>query len=243
MIRLATLTELSAPPQDETGIRIQSLYRAYGMEVPFIRYYSDGEGGLLAIMDGTGLLSVPGNPGDEWTTFLNMNPDVVRVHCAARTGRRLSVGGGWTCETGQVLRYAGAACADEDTVSHQPSLPAVYALLEETFPGISPLDAWYPDASHRMRHGCAHIACVIEGETVVSTAMTVAETAEAAIIGQVATASTHRRMGLASRCIRSLISVCKVNQLYILPLNESAERLYISLGFIPDGGWAELKRV
>ena len=108
---------------------------------------------------------------------------------------------------------------------------------------MTSLNAWYPDVSHRIRHDCAHSATILDGDHVVSTAMTVAETDTAAVIGQVATHSDYRGRGYAKSCINSLISRCKDKVLYILPMTEYAHNLYIKMGFVPDGEWAELQRI
>ena len=207
-----------------------------------MRYYTDGEGALLAVMDGVGLLHTA-TLTDEWCAFLAMNPDIVVVHCSDTVGAALMSTGLWQGRVGVTMNYVGERplCID-NAVCITPYLPAVYALLKEHFPGIAPFDFWYPDASHRVRHGHSHISVVLEGEQVVSTAMTVAECDTAAVLGQVATHPDFRRCGLAGTCIKSTIFQCKDKTLYILPINENAQKLYEKLGFVADGGWAELHR-
>ena len=140
------------------------------------------------------------------------------------------------------MRYESVASIEESEVCTSPYLPDVHALLAVYFPGIASLDYWYPDASHRVRHGGCHIGCIIQNNAVISTAMTVAETPTEAIIGQVATHAAFRRQGLASKCIKSVIFQCKGKTLYILPLNESAAELYRNLGFVECGTWTELQK-
>jgi len=172
-----------------------------------------------------------------------MNPDVSQVHRSDRIGRELMESGIWQGRVGVTMNYVAQMLdAADDAVCTAPYLPSVYDLLKEHFPGISPFESWYPDVSHRVRHGNSHISVILEGERVVSTAMTVAETDTAAVLGQVATHPDFRRRGLAGRCIKSTISQCKGKELYILPVNENAQRLYEKLGFIIEGGWAELRR-
>ena len=242
MIRTAISTDFVRPTKTESDVRIASLRRAYGENVPFVRYYSDGAGGMLSIMDGVAVFSPCDEVTEEWHAFICMNPDIQKIHCDAEIGQALCKMSGWICRCGTVLRYDGEEASPSNVACRLPSLPAVYDLLVTCFDTMPSLNAWYPDASHRIRHGCCHIASVVEDGTVVSTAMTVAEADDAVILGQVATADTHRRRGLAANCIRDVISQCKVDTLYILPVNEAAERLYRSLGFIPCGGWAELER-
>lgn len=242
MIRQAVETDFGAAILDECAIRIHSLRRAYGIDVPFIRYYADDHGSLLSIMDGTAILYCE-TFTDEWQLFLSMNPDISRIHCSAIVGRQLMNAQQWQGREGVVLRYNGISAVTTAQVCEMPNLPAVHSLLSACFDEMSPLDAWYPDVSHRLRHNCAKIATVFDGDTVISTAMTVAETDTAALIGQVATRHNYRGQGLAKACINSLISRCKEKTLYILPMTDIARSLYERMGFTPCGEWAELQRV
>lgn len=242
MIRTANDTDFGSTATDERLIRIHSLKRAYGIDASFIRYYADGCGGLLSIMDGAGVLYCTENV-DEWLIFVSMNPDVTRLHCSAEVGRQLMASGNWQGREGVVLKYEGDRDFAPPTVCETPYLPQVHALLCECFDEMVLLNAWYPDVSHRIRHHCAKIATILDGEKVVSTAMTVAETDLAALLGQVATHSRYRGKGYAQTCINSLILRCKDKTLYILPMTDYAQSLYEKMGFVPNGDWAELQRV
>lgn len=242
MIRQAIASDFSAPAPDECAVRIHSLQYAYGIDAPFIRYYSDDCGGLLSVMDGTAILYCE-NVTDEWIVFITMNPDIVRIHCSATAGKDLIDTHEWQGREGVVLKYAGIPVASDPSVCENPNLPMVHALLSTCFAEMSPLNSWYPDVSHRLRHNCAKIATIIDGESVVSTAMTVAETNAAAVIGQVATDPRYRGRGYAKTCINSLISRCKGKSLYILPMTDFARSLYVKMGFVPCGEWAELQRI
>lgn len=242
MIRKATEEDFATLSDGECAVRIHSLKQAYGLDVPFIRYYSDEFGGLLSIMDGVGVLYCAENV-DEWLIFIAMNPEIIRLHCSAAVGRQLVESGEWQGREGAILRYDGTRTFPPSAVCENPHLPSVYALLCECFDEMPPLNAWYPDVSHRIRHDCAKIATILDGEKAVSTAMTVAEIESAAIIGQVATHRDYRGHGYAKTCINSLISRCKDKTLYILPMTEIARSLYDKMGFISAGTWAELQRI
>ena len=242
MIRKAIEPDFCVMADDECAIRIHSLKRAYGLYVPFIRYYSDACGGLLSIMDGVGVLCCTENV-DEWLVFITMNPEIIRLHCSASVGRRLVESGEWQGGEGVVLKYAGGCDVQPSIVCENPYLPHVHALLSECFDDMPALDAWYPDVSHRIRHNCAKIATIYNGEKAVSTAMTVAEIESAAIIGQVATYRDFRSRGYAKTCINSLVSRCKGKELYILPATDFARTLYENMGFSPIGEWMELQRI
>ena len=242
MIRKAVDSDFSVNANSECLVRILGLRSVYGADVPFIQYFSDGEGGLMSVMDGVAVVHLD-ILSDEWQMFLSMNPDVSVIHCSEAIGRALLDTECWQGRVGDVMKYAGDVSTEaDDGVCCSPRLPRVYDLLKDHFPGISALDYWYPDVSHRVRHDNCHIAVVLDGERVVSTAMTVAETDTAAILGQVATHPDYRRRGLAEKCIKSTIFQCKDKTLYILPINEYARNLYFKIGFISCGGWAELQR-
>lgn len=242
MIRTAIESDFELEAPDECLIRIHSLKRAYGLDASFIRYYADDDGGLLSVMDGAGVLYCLENV-EEWLLFISMNPDVSRLHCSSEVGRRLMASGNWQGREGNVLKYEGDRNVTSPFVCETPYLPKVHALLCECFDEMAPLNAWYPDVSHRIRHNCAKIATVLDGEKVVSTAMTVAETDSAALVGQVATHSNYRGRGYAKSCINSLTSRCKDKSLYILPMTDIAHALYTKMGFTPVGKWAELQRI
>lgn len=241
MIRQATETDFATLADDECAVRIHSLRRAYGIDVPFIRYYADDCDGLLSVMDGAGVLYCSANV-EEWLVFVTMNPEISRIHCSAAVGRQLMDNGGWQGREGVVLKYEGFRDFQPPIICENPYLPHIHALLSECFDEMAPLNAWYPDVSHRIRHNCSKIAAILDEEKVVSTAMTVAETDAAALLGQVATHSGYRGRGYAKTCIKSLISRCKDKELYILPMTEFARSLYENMGFVPDGEWMELQR-
>lgn len=242
MIRQATASDFPIAVCDECAIRIDSLMRAYGADAPFVRFYTDDYGGMMSLMDATAVLYCCEN-AEEWAFFITMNPEILHVHCSAAFGRLLASVGGWQGREGVVLKYGGNTDVVADGVCEAPYLPNVHALLCACFDEMAPLNAWYPDVSHRLRHDCCKIAVVLDGETVVSTAMTVAETDTGALLGQVATHHEYRGRGYAKTCINSLISRCKGKSLYILPMTEYARSLYEKMGFYPDGDWAELQRI
>ena len=242
MIRRATGAEIPVSGSDECLIRIAALKHTYGTDAPFIQYFTDSEGRFVSVMDGVAIFYAQ-ELTDEWQMFLQMNPDIRTLHCSGTVGSVLMESAPWQGRVGDVMQYNGIPQETPLDVLTQPYLPDVYALLEQHFPGMSSLNCWYPDASHRVRHGCCHIGCIIRENKVVSTAMTVAETPAEAIIGQVATDPRFRNQGMAGTCVNTVISQCKGKVLYILPIHEKAKQLYQKLGFVTCGTWAELEKL
>lgn len=240
MISLAKEKDFLVNDNDECLVRIRGLYLAYGF-VPFIQYYTDGNGALLSIMDGVATF-YSNNITDEWVVFLTMNPNIAIIHCSAANGRILIDTENWQGREGEVMSAINLTASCDATVNTSPSLSQVHQFLSVHFPNMSPFNYWYPDVSHRIRHKCGHIASITSGDDILSCALTVAETENSAILGQIATSPQYRRQGLAGKCINTLSAICKGKKLYILPLNENAKKLYSKLGFEVTGGWAELER-
>lgn len=243
MIRLAQEEDFAIKENNEVLVRILGIHLTYGTEAPFVRYYTDGTGSLLTIMDGAALFHTD-ELNDEWSAFLAMNPDIISVHCTQSIGDRLIQSRVWKGRVGHTMEFTGKPPQSiSESVCATPHLPAVYELLRDHFPGISPFNSWYPDVSHRLRHGNSHISVIQDDKKVISTAMTVAETDNAAVLGQVATHPDFRRRGMAETCVKSTVFQCKGKKLYILPVDDIALKLYKKLGFEIVGGWAELERI
>ncbi len=242
MIRLANAADFPFAGDTECAIRIQSLCDIYGCEVPFLRFYTDGEGSFMSLMDGVAVFYAARPVSDEWLAFFAFQTEIIRIHTDAATGQQLANISGWILSQGTTLKYDGEKRGEEPGICVDPFLPDVYTLLAANFPHMSPFEAWYVDYSHRVRHGHCHIAAIMCDGKPVSVATTVAETDTAVILGQVATDMAFRRRGYAAKCLFSLINRCQGKLLYILPVDKYAEKLYISLGFCPAGDWAELKR-
>lgn len=243
MIRLAQKEDFAIEENNEVLVRILGVHLTYGIEAPFVRYYTDGAGSLLTIMDGVALFHTD-ELNDEWNAFLAMNPDIVSVHCTQSIGDQLIQSRIWKGRVGYTMEFTGELPQSiSESVCIAPHLPAVYELLRDHFPSVSPFNSWYPDVSHRLRHGNSHISVILDDEKVISTAMTVAETDNAAVLGQVATHPDFRRRGMAATCVKSTVCQCKGKKLYILPVDDIALKLYEKLGFKIVDGWAELERI
>ncbi len=243
MIRRAAAEDFPTVYPTESALRIGGLKEAYGVEVPFIQFFTDGEGSLLSVMDGVGVFYAAAQITEEWGAFIGLYPSITRLHTDDESGNWLIDRGGWQRKGGEVLHFEGTPLKNEPSVVHTPSLPAVHTLLSDCFDSFPPLESWYVDVSHRQRHGHCLVAAVMDGERPVSVALTVAQAGNGAILGQVATHANFRRRGYAGMCINSLIFRMQGKYLYILPANEMAASLYKTLGFRPCGRWAELTRI
>ncbi len=242
MIRLADERAFDRAIKSESELRICALARAYGTQVPFIRFFADDEGSLASIMDGVCTFYCASLPNDEWCAFLQMRSDITILHTDVEVALYLAEEWHISYEKGSVMRYnhASSNVPLQENDSAGESLREIYGLLSTAFDGYTPFDGWYVDASHRVRHGFCHIATERDENRLISVAMTVAEGEDTALIGAVATLPSYRGKGAASRCIRQLIGSLTQSNILIAPSDDYSAKLYSKLGFVPWGTWAEL---
>ncbi len=242
MIRLATEQDFVNVPMTECSLRICALKNAYGLNVPFIRYYADGEGTLAAVMDGFCMVYSSCSINEEWLVFLRMLPDVLTIHTNRCVGESCVKAYNLPYKSGLVMRLDKPTTNIIEGIS-SPPLGKVYDLLSSVFHTYPSFDGWYVDVSHRIRHGCCHIACVVQNDTVVSCAMSVAETADVALIGGVATQIAYRHRGMAKQCITRLIASLPQSTLFIAPNSDEMAGYYNKIGFTPCDEWVEISLI
>lgn len=254
MIVEATANDILAlPPTSEAAVRILSQYQAYGCHRPFLRFWACGDGGILSLMDGMAVVALPENKehkksAAETALFLQMHPDVVSVRADGETAAIIAEVWGTGRQTGVVMTPEDPAAwrnlSTEQSV-YTPPLPDLYELLTAVFGYALPaFDAWYADVHHRLRHGCCRIKAVEREGRPVSAAMTVAECADAAIIGAVATSPHHRGKGYAAACVAALTSelIREGKRVLLSPKNAYARQLYEAWGFTVCGSWGTVTR-
>ena len=242
MIRTATEEDFLHDITTVSELRIYALKRAYGLDVPFIQYMADEEGTLASIMDGFCVVFSKNALNEEWVTFLQMQPNIQIIHSAEHIIAALSEQWQIPFKNGELMRYDNVTSENALHINsvQNVSLRELYAFHAEIFEEMAQFDGWYVDVSHRVRHGCCHITTALHEERLIGSAMTVAETETAALIGGVATLPEYREQGVATRCITDLLAALPQTQIYIAPSDEKAASLYRRLGFVPCGTWAEL---
>ena len=97
------------------------------------------------------------------------------------------------------------------------------------------------DMSHKIRHDTALCVGVREGEKLVSTAMTVAQSKTCAVIGAVATDGNHRHSGYGSQCVNAICRLLNDRKIFIMRDERENEDFYRSMGF-EDKGKFYIKR-
>lgn len=242
MIRLLTAGDGLPPlPAQETAIKLAGWWTAYGPDRPFVRFWTTGQGGVLACMGDVALAAVAPADYEEAALFLCMQPDVRLVRSDPAFMAAVAAQRPGHIRTGMVMRLEGEIPSVEPAT--EPSLRQAYALLLQVFGDtMPPFDIWYVDMSHRLRHGCGQMAGIAVGDTLAAVAMTTAESPTAGLIGGVATHPDHRGQGYARRCVMTLAASLRRQgkAVWLSPKNDYAQALYTRWGFAPAGEWAQL---
>lgn len=245
MIRVANESDFIRDITTESELRICALKRAYGLDVPFIQFFADDMGCMASVMDGFCVVYSRHELNEEWRTFLRMHADIRIIHSNEEVIAKLADEMEAPYKKGEVMSLSNVSseCTLHKFDPQNVSLREIYAFLDTIFDDLTPFDGWYVDVSHRVRHGCCHIA--IERDThesngLIGSAMTIAETDAAALIGGVATLPKYRGRGIATRCVSELLTLLPQKTVFIAPSNENSARVYAKLGFIPSGTWAEI---
>lgn len=233
----------------EAAGRILCLTAAYGLSRPFVRFWAGEAGAYVSLLDGQ-TVAVPAESEEgreELAAFLTMQPEIRGVRSTAAFARVLQdySPGAWPeMKTGLVMTPDRAFIAPE-TPTESLSPRELYPLLRSCFAeGLAPFDSWYPDVSHRLRHGLCRVAGIKENGVPAACAMTVAQWPGGALIGAVATRPDCRGRGYASACVTALTAAMQAEGFRVLlsPKNENARRLYARLGFVPCGEWGAVER-
>ncbi len=238
MIREATKQDFINLPIKNCAVRIESLYRAYGLEVPFVRFYSDGEGTIASIMDGCCILHSSHRLTEEWLAFLYMLPDIKQLYTDSSIGEQVVKAFNLPHKTGVVMRLD--KLSGDNRMLLQPPLQLLYQLLSSVFADYVSFDSWYVDISHRLRHNCCRIATITKDERPVACIMTIAEGKEAAVIGGVATDKAYRKQGLAQQCMETILATLIQTTVFISPVDAYAQQYYTRFGFVDSECWMEI---
>ncbi len=119
-----------------------------------------------------------------------------------------------------------------------PDLNEVYRLLEscksDNFE-VPSYEDFILDMSHKIRHETAVCVGIREGEKLVATAMTVAQSETCAIIGAVATDKNYRKLGYGKKCVQALCRLLNGRKIFIMRDESENECFYKSMGFENKG--------
>lgn len=118
-------------------------------------------------------------------------------------------------------------------IEQNPTIREVYSVLERCRGAgfeVPDFDSFYPDMSHRVRHGLARIFALRVGGQAVACCMTSAETENCAIISGVACLSEYRNRGYASRIVIDMIGSLGDREVFVF-CREKLLGFYNKMGF------------
>lgn len=227
---------------DPAGLRAQGLFLSYGLKYPFCEYWiqSDARGACAGITRLDGSVTVCGTPsdGDELSAFLQA-VGYSDIFAMGEAGALLHAP---IHSTGVTMRLSHSLFGKAELNFH-PRLEDVYTVLAGAGEGIAlgEHDAWYADASHRIRHGTAKaVTLEHEGKTA-ACAMVLAQDDAAALLGGVAVLPEYRRKGLGHKTVAGLCTALqKEHKKVVLCCNSGIAGFYEKLGFTVDGEWVLL---
>ncbi len=220
---------------DPVSGRLLAWWAAYA-HTNFAQFYKTENNGCIAMMDAQAIVCAPPTDSEEICAFLQMQPTLDKVFTtipAVLSGKVIHF---------TAMQASHTPCKVE---LNAPRLQELYAFLQPYFEDLPPFEPWYLDVSYRTRHGLCRQTSITENGRIVSSAMTVAEWGNGALIGAVATDPAFRSRGLAGRCVNALTASLQAEgkSVWICPYNEPAHRLYQSLGFVDNGTVTVLERM
>lgn len=219
----------------EKGIeaqKIRALYKAYGAEYDFCRFYRQNSDTFLAVLDGDYILCDGETDYRELAEFLSAC-GFGSIFCSEKAADELS---GRICAVWHeicLMRYAGGA-EDVGNIDLQPQLDKVYEILKTSFD--IKYEPWYLDMSHRIRHGISR-CMIFEGS-----ALTVQHDINGeALLSQIAALPQSRGRGNSRRLIRAVCGRLAPSEVFVLCENELTD-FYRKCGFESVGMKYLIKR-
>ncbi|MBQ9082207.1 MAG: GNAT family N-acetyltransferase [Clostridia bacterium] len=152
---------------------------------------------------------------------------------------------------GWALHRTGAVLRRTDMAEMQPSvadgMPRYVAQILADSPSewieVGDRDALYVDLSHRLRHGRIHARMIRRDGIPAACAVTMGETAQAAVIGGVACRPAYRGNGLGSAVLQDLCAALQREHKAIYLFTGAAlVPYYRREGFTVTGRWQEFRR-
>lgn len=250
MIRLLSETEIPLLEQfcsgNPFGCKIAGLQRAYGLSLPFARFWiQTNESGqvtaAVSSLDGAAVLHwIDAAEAHELNEFL-VAAGCRTLLCDERAA--LALYGGYE-QSGEILFLPSSVKLLQES---QPNLldevPArdIFSLLcacGEQKP--EQFEPFYLDVSHRVRHRASLTQGVFLQNKLIACALAGSITETDTVLTAVAVHPEKRHMGVGSNMVKRLLYRLSPRKVYALCENESAIHFYQSLSFVSAGRWAEL---
>lgn len=222
------------------GTRISSFLESYGTDYSFARFWVQKNDNMkvtavLSCVDGVGTLKTDSQSDyNELSVFLRFcgiyvlfskKSDIEKLPLKI-TSQSISM----------VFRCNDFNYNSEDLIkiSQNSDLKDVYACLSSSYDkeDLPSFEEWLPDISYRVRHKTASVFTIEKDNVCISTAMAIAESSSAVILGGISTIPQLRNRGYA----KTLVSYCtkrfadESKKIYLCCENDKVQ-FYKSLGF------------
>lgn len=219
--------------------KIKTLYRAYGLDYEFCRFYTQGEALLISQLGRDFIIKIYSDSNfnaEELAEFLKLNrasgvflsPEVLKKLEPFISGEYLY---------NNLMEYAAEhKTAETGLLNGKPKLDDVFDIIKNEFNVTYGL--WLTDASHRERHGIS--AFYLYGKA--STATVLYDDGGVAFITQVATKKEARGKGLATAMLREIAESYKDKRM-LLVCREKMLAFYENAGFKKIGSAAQIYRL
>ncbi|MDE7194936.1 MAG: GNAT family N-acetyltransferase [Oscillospiraceae bacterium] len=218
------ITRISSPEDfaalPERGVeaqKIRALYRAYGAEYDFCRFYRQNDDTFIAALDRSFILCEGKADYGELAGFFTAC-GFGEIFCSEQAAAELPFQTSYV----YLMRYIGWSEHCED-IDRQPRLDEVYEILKTSFD--IQYEPWYLDMSHRVRHGVSR-CMTLDGST-----LTVQHDINGeALLSQIAALPKGRGRGITKRLIRAACSELAPSEVFVLCEKELKE-FYRKCGF------------
>ncbi len=121
------------------------------------------------------------------------------------------------------------------------NLKDVSTLTQEAFSIKLDFEEWFADMSHKLRHKGARLFGIYSDNKLISTAFSLFETEESAVISSLATIKEMRCHGYGEKLLKTLLSENTGRNVYVFTENTDVENWYKKFGFTDYKRWSEIK--
>lgn len=207
-----------------TDGKAAALFRAYGGNTDFCRFYRQDDALLIASLDSDYVIcNIGGEPDfDELAAFVRINGfNSLLAEESVCGGLEKRLEAEFAHEA--LMEYHGGHIPAP--TEKNPPLDSVYAILNVSF-GDIPYEPWLLDTSHRIRHGVSDV--YVLGK---STCTVLFDHGGYAFVTQVATAPEERGKGSAKRLLQSAAGERSLHAKTRLVCREAIIPFYEKCGF------------
>lgn len=224
MIRRVLLPDEMArlPQKGVEAQKIRALLLAYGTKYDLCRFYVS-EDVILCETDGSFVACEIGEPDDlsELADFFKFN-GFSEIFCSDTLGGRLSSYLKCGFQKVNLMRFCGVPvkCAELET---EPPLDEVFGILSASFD--IDYEHWYVDMSHRIRHNVAKARILGSSALIIQHDLN-----GEALLSQIATLSSERGRGNASRLISAVCAELCNSDVFVI-CDDELLPFYRKIGF------------